>query len=140
MSDPRPLGPTDGRKHERGWNEKSWAGYVLAAAAVAACALLSYVLRLGFSAQNARVIFAIFYLAVFVSVWFGGRGPALFSIALSLVVADILFLPNELFAPDFSGILPNVFFLCIALMAVFLLERSRRAEREAREARGSLET
>ena len=140
MSDPRPLGPTDVQTHERAWNEKAWVGYAQAAAAVAACALLTYVLRLGFSAQNARVIFAFFYLAVFVSVWVGGRGPALFSIALSLVVADILFLPTALLNPDFSGIIPNLFFLGIALMAVFLLERSRRAERAAREARGSLET
>jgi PAS domain S-box-containing protein len=140
MSDPRPLGPPDARSHERAWNETAWSRYALAAAAVAACALLTYVLRLGFSAQNARVIFAFFYLAVFISVWFGGRGPALFSIALSLVVADILFLPTELLNPDFSGVIPNLFFLGIALMAVFLLERSRRAERLAREARGSLET
>jgi PAS domain S-box-containing protein len=140
MSDPRPLGPSDGRAHERGWNEKIWAGYTLAAAAVAASALLTYALRLALSSPSARVTFAFFYPAVFIAVWFGGRGPALFSIALSLVVADLLFLPNNLFEPDLSGIIPNVFFIVIALMAVFLLERSRRAEREAREARGSLET
>jgi PAS domain S-box-containing protein len=140
MSDPRPPGPTGARPHERAWRERTWARYALAAAAVAACALLTYVLRLGFSAQNARVIFAFFYLAVFVSVWFGGRRPALFSVALSLAVADLLFLPTSLLAPDFSGLIPNVFFLGISLMAVFLLERSRRAEREARDARGSLET
>jgi PAS domain S-box-containing protein len=140
MADPRPLGPSDGRTRERSWNEIPPARYALAAASVAGCALLTYALRLGFSAQNARVIFAFFYLAVFVSVWFGGRGPALFSIALSLIAADLLFLPTELLAPDFSGVIPNVFFAGISLMAVFLLERSRRAEREAREARGSLET
>ena len=140
MSDPRPLGPPDARSPERVWRDAVWAGYVLAAAAVAACSLLTYALRLGFSAPNARVIFAFFYIAVFVSVWFGGRGPALFSIALSLAVADLLFLPTELLHPDFSGVIPNVFFLCISLTAVFLLERSRRAERAASAARGSLET
>ncbi|HYY98879.1 MAG TPA: PAS domain S-box protein, partial [Pyrinomonadaceae bacterium] len=140
MSDPRPLSPTDGQTRGRVWEEKAWAGYALAAASVAACALLTYALRLGVSAQNARVIFAFFYLAVFVSVWFGGRGPALFSIALSLAVADLFFLPTGLLESDLSGLIPNLFFLGISLMAVFLLERSRRAEREAREARRSLET
>jgi PAS domain S-box-containing protein len=140
MSDPRPRDPSDVRAHERSWNEKVWAGYALAAAAVAVSALLTYALRFALSSPSARVTFAFFYLAVFVSAWFGGRGPALFSIALSVFVADLLFLPNDLFAPDLSGIIPNLFFIGISLMAVFLLERSRRAEREAREARGSLET
>jgi PAS domain S-box-containing protein len=140
MSDPRPRDPSDRRAHERSWNEKAWAGYALAAAAVAVSALLTYALRFALSSPSARVTFAFFYLAVFVAVWFGGRGPALFSIALSVFVADLLFLPNDLFAPDLSGIIPNLFFIGIALMAVFLLERSRRAELEAREARGSLET
>jgi PAS domain S-box-containing protein len=140
MSDPRPLGPPGARSNERTWNENAWTRYALAAAAVGACALLTYVMRVSFSAPNARVIFAFFYIAVFISVWYGGRGPGLFSIALSLAVADVLFLPTELSNPDFSGVIPNAFFMGIALMAVFLLERSRRAERLAREARGSLET
>jgi PAS domain S-box-containing protein len=140
LSDPRPPGPTDGQTRGRGWREKPWAGYALAAAAVAVCALLTYLLRLGVSAQNARIVFAFFYLAVFVSVWFGGRGPALFSIALSVVVADAFFLTTPLLDPELSGIIPNVFFVAIALLAVFLLERSRRAEFAARDARTSLET
>lgn len=140
MSDPRPLGPSDGQTHGRGWRDKPWAGYALAASSVAACALMTYALRLGVNAPAARVIFAFFYLAVFVSVWFGGRGPALFSIALSVVVADLFFLPTPLRNPDLSGVIPTVFFTFISLMAVFLLERSRRAEFAAREARASLET
>ena len=140
MSDPRPLGPADGHARGRDWNEKPWAGYALAAASVAVCALLTYLLRLGVTSQQARVVFAFFYIAVFISVWFGGGGAARFSIALSLVVADTLFLQGQLFAADLSGVIPNVFFIVIALMAVFLLERSRRAELAAREARGSLET
>ena len=140
MSDPRPLGPPCERPRERTWNDTVWSRYALAAAAVAVCALLTYLLRLGVSSPSARITFAFFYLAVFVSVWFGGRGPALFSIALSLVVADLFFLPGDFFAPDLSGVIPSAFFIGISLMAVFLLERSRRAERVAREARGSLET
>jgi PAS domain S-box-containing protein len=124
----------------RHWNDSAWARYGLAVISVATSMLLTYVLRLAASAQNARVIFAFFYLAVFVAVWFGGRGPAIFSIALSLLVADLFFLPADLLAPDFSGLIPNVFFAGISLMAVFLLERSRRAEREAHTARKSLET
>ena len=45
MSDPRPLGPADGQTHGRGWRDKPWAGYALAASSVAACALMTYALQ-----------------------------------------------------------------------------------------------
>ncbi|PYS79076.1 MAG: hypothetical protein DMF66_04035, partial [Acidobacteria bacterium] len=112
----------------------------MAVASVASAALLTAALRLAASAQNARVLFAFFYVAVFVAVWFSGRGPGLFSVALSVAVADLFFLPSGLFAPDLSGLLPNVFFVGISLLAVLLIERSRRAETEARLSRESLET
>ncbi|MDT5159582.1 MAG: hypothetical protein QOH51_3939 [Acidobacteriota bacterium] len=137
MSDPR---PPVAQAANPSWNQSAWARYGLSVASVAASALLTYALRLAASAQNARVIFAFFYLAVFVAVWFGGRGPAFFSIALSLLVADLFFLPTDLLAPDLSGLIPNLFFAGISLLAVFMLERSRRAEREAHTARKSLET
>jgi PAS domain S-box-containing protein len=140
MSDPRPQSPHGAQTINPRWNESAWASYALAVAAVAAAALLTAALRLAASAQNARVIFAFFYVAVFVAVWFGGRGPGLFSVALSVAVADLFFLPSGLLAPDLSGLLPNVFFFVISLLAVFLIERSRRAEAGARASRESLET
>jgi PAS domain S-box-containing protein len=112
----------------------------LASAAVAAAALLTAALRITASAQNARIVFAFFYVAVFVAVWFGGRGPGLLSVALSVAVADIFFLPAGLLAPDLSGLLPNVFFVVISLLAILMIERSRRAEAEARASREWLET
>ncbi|MDQ3745521.1 MAG: PAS domain S-box protein [Acidobacteriota bacterium] len=124
----------------RNRDESVWTRYALAAAAVATASGLTLALRLSSSAQGARVSFAFFYLAVFVAVWFGGRGPALFSIVLSAAVTDIFFLPAGLFAPDLSGLLPNVFFITISLLAVALIERSRRAEAAARQSRESLET
>jgi PAS domain S-box-containing protein len=140
MPDALPPAPRAEQNVSRNRDEPAWARYALAAAAVALASGLTVALRLSASAQNARVVFAFFYLAVFVAVWFGGRGPALFSIALSAAVADIFFLPAGLFAPDLSGLLPNVFFITISLLAVALIERSRRAEAAARQSRESLET
>src|SRR5436305_5635518 len=140
MSDPRPRSPHDAQTTRRHWKQPAWAAYALAAASVAAAAVLTVALRLAASAQNARVIFAFFYVAVFVAVWFGGRGPGLFAIALSVVIADIFFLNSSLLAPDFSGLIPNVFFVGISLIAVLLIERSRHAEASAHVSRESLET
>ena len=140
MPDPRPRSPHGAQTINQRWNKSAWARYGLAVASVASAALLTAALRLAASAQNARVLFAFFYVAVFVAVWFSGRGPGLFSVALSVAVADLFFLPSGLFAPDLSGLLPNVFFVGISLLAVLLIERSRRAETEARLSRESLET
>ena len=141
MSDPRPRSsPHDAQTTRRHWREAAWVPYALAAASVAAASALTVALRLAASAQNARVIFAFFYVAVFVAVWFGGRGPGLFAIALSVVIADIFFLNSSILAPDLSGLIPNVFFVGISIIAVLLIERSRQAEASARVSRESLET
>jgi PAS domain S-box-containing protein len=140
MSDALPPTPRAEQYASRNRDESAWSRYALAAASVAAAAGLTFALRLSSSAQGARVSFAFFYLAVFVAVWFGGRGPALFSVALSVAVADIFFLPAGLFAPDLSSLLPNFFFIVISLLAIVLIERSRRAEAAARLSRESLET
>jgi PAS domain S-box-containing protein len=140
MPDALPPAPRAEQNASRNRDESAWARYALAAAAVASAAGLTLALRLSSSAQGARVSFAFFYIAVFVAVWFGGRGPALFAGALSVLVADLFFLPAGLLAPDLSGLLPNLFFITISLLAVLLIERSRRAEAEARLSRESLET
>jgi PAS domain S-box-containing protein len=140
MSDPHPANPPGRQTTKASWTESVWARYALAVVAVAVCTALTYTLRREVSAPSARVIFAFFYLAVFVSVWFGGRGPGLAAIALSVVVADTRFLPEGLFAPDRSGIIPNFFFISTSFLAVLLIERSRRSEMAAHEARVSLET
>jgi PAS domain S-box-containing protein len=140
MSDPRPASPHGPQMATRQRYESAWARYALAVAVVAAAALLTAALRLTTSAQNARIIFPFFYVAVFVAVWYGGRGPGLLTIALSLLVANAFFVSGALLAPDFSGLMPSVFFVGISLVAVMLIERSRRAEAEARVSRESLET
>ena len=104
MSDPRPANPRAAQTATRQSYESAWARYALAVAAVAAAAVLTAALRFTVSAQNARVIFPFFYVAVFVVVWYGGRGPSLLAVALSALVADIFFLPAGLLAPDLSGL------------------------------------
>ncbi|HZT59742.1 MAG TPA: PAS domain-containing protein, partial [Pyrinomonadaceae bacterium] len=140
MPDPRTASPRAAQTATRRWNESAWARYALAVAAVAAAALLTFAVRPAAKASGTPIIFPFFYVAVFVAVWYAGRGPSLLAIALAVVIADSFFLPAGLFAPDLSGIIPTVFFVGISLLATLLIERSRRAETEARLSRESLET
>ncbi|HST51015.1 MAG TPA: PAS domain S-box protein [Pyrinomonadaceae bacterium] len=140
MSDLRTADPRAAHTATRRWNESAWARYALAVAAVAAAVFATAALRSATSGRSAPVIFPFFYVAVFVAVWFAGCGPSLLAIALSAIVADSLFLPAGLFAPDLSGLMPNAFFVGISLLAVLLIERSRRAESRERASRETLET
>jgi len=140
MPDPRTASPRAAQTATRRWDESAWMRYALAVAAVAAAALLTFALRSANATSGTPIIFPFFYVAVFVAVWYEGRGPSLLAIALSVVVADTFFLPAGLLAPDLSGLMPTIFFVGISMLAVMLIERSRRAEVEARLSRESLET
>jgi PAS domain S-box-containing protein len=140
MPDPRTASPRAAQTATRRWDESAWVRYALAVAAVAAATLLTVALRSTSATSGTPIIFPFFYVAVFVAVWYEGRGPSLLAIALSVVVADTFFLPAGLLAPDLSGLMPTVFFVGISMLAVMLIERSRRAEVEARLSRESLET
>src|SRR5205085_12571499 len=48
-----------------------------------------------------RTPFALFFAAVMVSAWYGGRGPGLFSVALSVLGSDYFIIPPlYTFRPD----------------------------------------
>lgn len=75
-----------------------------------------------------------FVLAVMVSSLFGGRGPGLFSAALSALAFDYFFLPPRFglhFEP--SSTPRFLAFLGTALLAAFIIEAKRRAEESRRE-------
>lgn len=90
---------------------------------------------------GARIPFALFYAAVMLSAWHGGRRPGLLATALSTLLSAYLFMP-----PAFSlnigleGVLLLLVFVAVSLIIVYLMERTRRAEASARETREQLLT
>ncbi|HYJ45985.1 MAG TPA: DUF4118 domain-containing protein, partial [Pyrinomonadaceae bacterium] len=83
-----------------------------------------------------RVPFALFYVPVIVAALYGGRGPALVAIALTLLVAGYLFLPPlYTFEIGQEGLIRLVTFFLIALMISLVLERVKSAEARAQESR-----
>ena len=82
----------------------------------------------------------LFVIAVAVSVWFGGRGPAVLAIVLSIVVLDYFFvLPSDTWA-----ILPShgayfVVFLVLAILISALSDSRHRTELSLVQARNELE-
>jgi len=83
----------------------------------------------------------LFVIAVAASVWFGGRGPGLLAVVLSILVLDYFFLPHG----ESWGILPShiAYFLIFSALTVLLTalsETRHRAERSLVQARDELET
>jgi PAS domain S-box-containing protein len=140
MPDPRTASPRATQAATRRWGNSAWERHALAVAAVVVATLLTFAVRPATQGSGIPIIFPFYYVAVFVAVWYAGRGPSLLAIALSVVIADSFFLPAGLFAPDLSGLIPTVFFVGISVLAVLLIERSRHAETEARLSQESLET
>src|SRR4051812_3936308 len=86
-----------------------------------------------------RVPFALFYIPVIVATLYGGRGPALLSIALSLLAAAYLFLPPvHSFQIGQDGLIRLITFSLISLMISLVLERIKSAEARAQESRDQL--
>src|SRR4051794_20978810 len=88
-----------------------------------------------------RVPFALFYVPVIAAALYGGVGPALLAIALSLSVTTYLFLPPlHSFDIGQDGLIRLVTFFLISLMISLVLERIKRAEAQAQESRDQLFT
>src|SRR5687768_13246418 len=66
----------------------AWQRYFVAVLAVAAASLATWLLR---SVLSNTILIFYFGTVIFVS-WFGGLGPGLLSAALSLALADFLFI------------------------------------------------
>src|SRR6266699_5780085 len=80
-----------------------------------------------------------FLLAVTVSSLFGGLGPGLFSVALSALAFDRLFLRREFpQASESATFLRFVAFLAAALLITGLMEIKRRVEESRNRAEGAL--
>ena len=141
MSDPRLSSPPDGQAANTSWNESVWARYALAVASVLAATLLMFVLHGAFGLARGSVPFVFYFGAVILSARYGGRWPGRLTILLSAIVADFFFFPPfNSFSLEARTLLQVAVFIIVSLFVSSLIERSRRAERAASEARTSLET
>jgi len=88
-----------------------------------------------------RVPFALFYAAVMLSTWYGGKLPGFVSIALSALLSGILFLPpTPSHRIGLEGVLLLGVFLFVSLVINHLTERAQRAETRERASREQLLT
>src|SRR5678816_2479531 len=82
----------------------------------------------------------LFYAAIVVSAWFGGRGPGLLAVVLSELAIDYYFVP-----PFYSlrlGAKPISFMIVFGVLAIFtswMSSKRRQAEEELKQARDELE-
>jgi PAS domain S-box-containing protein len=92
-----------------------------------------------FPLLSSRIPFALFYAAVTLSTWYGGKWPGLLSTALSAILSGLLFLPLTLsVAIGLEGALLLGVFLCVSLVITYLTEKAQRAEGKERTSREQL--
>ncbi|MEH0167120.1 EAL domain-containing protein [Paucibacter sp. JuS9] len=80
-------------------------------------------------------VWFLFYPAVFVSSWFGGRVAGLHATALSALLVWYLFIPPELrfFKDAGAPVVPVLVFLAMGVVFTFSHERMRRSEQRLRD-------
>ena len=141
MSDPERVTPHDSEHEGRARGGGAWAHYGLALAVVAAATLLTFAVRHLLGWDQVRLVFIFFFPAVLLTALRGGRGPALLAIPLSALSGNYFFLPPY-YALSFTAEagLQTALFLLVALMLVYLSDRSRSAEEGARRSEESLST
>jgi PAS domain S-box-containing protein len=92
-----------------------------------------------FPLLGSRIPFALFYAAVTLSTWYGGKWPGLFSTVLSAIISAFLFLPPALtLAIGVEESLLLGVFLFVSLVIAYLTEKAQRAEGKERTSREQL--
>lgn len=121
-----PAALTDGAETFAGWR-----GYVMAIAGVAVCSVTSHFLPLGVMKTTVLIWPAMLGAAVF-----AGLGPALVAGVLTLIVAFSFMLPpsTAIRGMEWSWVFAALVYLAIGATGGLLSDRSRRANRRAREA------
>jgi PAS domain S-box-containing protein len=71
------------------WRERRLIGYSVAVASTAIALLVTYQMQ----SELQRVIFVLFFLAVGITSWIGGFGPALVAIVIAVLGVDYFILP-----------------------------------------------
>src|SRR6516165_393483 len=112
------------------------ASYGSAVAAVATALALTFFIR----QASGNPTFFLFYAAIFVSVWFGGRGSGWLATALAILALHSLFRDAGNLLAMTGERLPTVLaFITCMLTADILSTQRHRAERALRSARDRLE-
>lgn len=113
------------------------SGYALAIAAPVAAFGVTFGLRRSTPAP----LFLFFVLAVALSSWYGGRGPSLLAIVLSMLL--VRYAPSDpvgsLWSNNVAGVLPFAVFLIVAVMISQTIEALLRARRLAESHAAELE-
>jgi len=100
------------------------SGYLLAVAST----LLAHAVTVGMRNDWPTPSYMFFIPAVAISAWFGGLGPSVLAMAMSLVLIRINFFgPGWLGAGPAHGTLAGVVFLAVALTIVVTMEALRRS-------------
>jgi signal transduction histidine kinase len=113
------------------------SGYALAVAATLVAFAVTFALRRSAPAP----LFLFFVVAVALSAWYGGRGPSVLAIGLSVLLVRYA-PPNptgSLWANNIAGLLPFVVFLIVAVMISQTVEALLRARRLAESHAAELE-
>lgn len=90
---------------------------------------------------GSRQPFAVFYAAVIVAAWFGGRGPALLAAGLGLLLGNVVFLAprGTLHLEDVGDLVGSALYLCIAGAIAVLGGKMRQTNLRAEAARRAAE-
>ena len=88
-----------------------------------------------------RIPFALFYVPIIVAAFYGGIGPGLLTVALSLLLGTYLFIPPvHSFNIGWDGLVHVSTFFIISMAVTLIIERIRRAEGRAEVSREQLVT
>ena len=109
--------------------------YGLAVVSVAAATLLTLAL------EHYTDITPLFYAAIIVTAWYGGRGPGLVAVFFATVALDYYFIPPlYTLSPNLKQVSFLIVFGFLALLTSWTSSKRKQAEEALREARDELET
>jgi signal transduction histidine kinase len=103
--------------------------------------LLAFAVTVGLRRSTPAPLFLIFVLAVALSAWYGGRGPSVLAMALSVLLVKYARQnpPGSLWTSNVATVLPFVVFLIVAVMISLTVEALMRARRLAESHAAELE-
>jgi signal transduction histidine kinase/ActR/RegA family two-component response regulator len=115
----------------------NWRGYTVAFLSIALATAIRWLLH---DFLGHAVPFTLFYPAIMISAWYGGLGPGLFSTAVCVPTAELMFLPPpySLFRIRASEAFHLTLFVVAGVMISVLSESLHRARRRAEAAQADL--
>ena len=111
----------------------------LARNALPAVAVAAAVLEARLLGPSRDIPFTLFFAAVLLGAWYGGLGPALTAVALSLLAVYSFFVPHESNLDMGINLLSrSVRFVLVSGLLIWITESRRRAEEALRESEQSV--